>query len=617
MAEVPENDLPEATASSNAVPATDLPQQANEVPEHDLPQDAAPNSTLAATEGAMRGMTGGLSDVVFKGARNLAETYSSDPDFWAPKMEDVANREETTEGKAGEAIGLGAGLLSGEGIPGAISSFSKNVVPEATTVLGKIGSAYLAGMIEMGTIQAGDELSKAMLGHGDPETPVSSALAHIGGAGLIGGITGGFFNAAGQGVEKGLAKLENAKIGDRATKLLAGMGAAAKAHAAGVPEKDAAEFITNYLRSQGAEDINYATYKPGVKLYYSGVKRALDKATSVATDSLIGGAVTKATGSLGAGVAAARISHSYVVPIVEKVLNKPLIGVGNKLVIPTVMNALSKGQTTGLFNALNYATQVSKGARAVNNGIEAIFKAGGQKAFDNTVSDKDRQKIMDYIDNGGANREMQDSLQEQQPQQGFAAGGEVQQHDNGSISTLYPAQAALMNTAKGRMSNYLQSLKPQPNNPKLPFSRELPMKGHDRTYNNAIDIAAQPLSILNRIKDGTLRMEDIKHLNSMYPELVQHLQKQLTKRLMQAQIDDKSIPGKTQQSMSLFLGTPLAGWMQPQMIQAAQLALKPKQTAQQGQQQAKTKKGTSNLGKSNKSYKTSDQAAESDRSSRE
>jgi hypothetical protein len=122
---------------------------------------------------------------------------------------------------------------------------------------------------------------------------------------------------------------------------------------------------------------------------------------------------------------------------------------------------------------------------------------------------------------------------------------------------------------------------------------------------------------MNHIKNGTLQPEHMTHMNSMYPELTSYLQKQLTQRIMNSQLDNESLPGKTQRSLSMFLGAPMASNLTPQSITAAQMAFAPKQTPQQSQQQAKTKKGTSNLGKSNKEYKTVSQSAEADRGSRE
>lgn len=609
---------PTATPSFDDMKADETPQSFDDMQDDN---QSHPSTALAATEGAMRGLTLGLSDVAFKGMRHLAEKVTDDPamqDFIAPKIEDVADRSNTTAAKVGEGAGVVGGFLTGTGVPGMLEKGSAALLPEATSALGKIGSAALGSAIQSMGIQAGDEMSKAMLGQGDPETPVSSALVHIGGAGLIGGLTGGVFNGLGQATNKGLAALENAKLGDKATNLLSGMGIAAKAHALDIPEADVPAFAEKYFSDFGAGDLfNYKHYKDGVKLYYSGMQSAVNKAADLATDAVLGMVGAHAAGPVG-GAIAVGLSEKYIAPAVEKILQKPLIG-ANKLVLPTVMYALSKGQTSGLFNALNYAAQASKGANAINKGVEAILKGTGQQVFNDLVSERDKDKIKDYIDNGGVGKELHDSLQanpsEETPQ--FAKGGKVMPtDDNGSVGNLYPEQNMLLNAAKGRMSNYLNAMKPNSNAPKLPFDRKPDNKVQDKAYDNAVTIAAAPLSVLKHVNDGTLQAEHMRHMNNMYPELTQHLQKKLTKRMMEAQIDDKKPSFKTRQAMAIFLGSPLAQYQTPQGIQAAQQSFQGVQTPQQGQQQAKTKKGTSNLGKSNKSYQTASESAEADRSGR-
>ena len=598
------------------------PDQAEQPKSFDDIEEAKPTSQfetpgqqlLTGVEGAGQGFAGPIATAAELGAHKIGLDKAIGIDTSA---EAQAGRKEANPFIHGgaEAVALAGSMMTGTGEAGLLAKGAKSLLPEATSMLGKIGSSIIGNAIQAAGIQAGDEVSKAMIGQGDPEAPVGSALAHIGGAGLLGGLTGGMFDAVGQGSTRGLAAIENAKIGDKASNLLAGMGIASKAHAAGVPEKEAPEWIAKYFKDFGAGDeFNYKHYADGVKMYYSGLQKAVNKAADAVLDTGVGGAVGHLFGAAPAAVSVG-LSQKYLAPIMEKVLNKPLIG-ATKLALPTVMYALSKGQTSGLFNALNYAGQVAKGAKAVTNSVESVFKAGGLKALDAT--EKDKQKIMDYIDNGGMSAEMEDSMKPNPPEQQFAEGGQVQQQpDNGSLGNLYPAQAMLMNAAKTRMSNYLGSLKPQPG-PKRPFDPQISMAPQQRKYDRALSVAAAPLSVLNHIKDGTLRLEQVKHLTAMYPELHNHLSKKLTEGVMNAQAEGKPLPYKTRQSLSMFLGTELDSTMTPPYIMAAQSAFLPKLPQQpSGQPQTKTKKGTSTLGKSNNSYKTASQAAEADTTSRD
>lgn len=610
----------------SAQPSVNTPKSFDAIEDHspksfDDIEEAGPKSKyetpgqqlLTGVEGAGQGIAGPIATGIELGAHKLGLDEMAGIDTSA---EAQAGRKEANPIIHGvtEAGALAGSMMTGIGEAGLISKGASKLLPEATSVLGKIGSAAIKNAIESGGIQAGDEISKAMLGQGDPEAPVSSALAHIGAAGLFGAGIGGTFNAAGQG----LTAIENAKIGTKATNLLAGMGAAAKAHAAGIPEKEAKEFITKYFQDFGAGDLfKYNEYKPGIDLYYSGVRKAVNKATDAVVDTAAGVAGAQALGPVG-GAMAVGLSQKYIAPVIEKVLNKPLVGVTNKLALPTVMYALSKGQTSGLFNALNHAAQVSKGAKAVANGVESILKSGGQQSINAIASDRDKQKIIDYIDNGGIGKEMEESLQPSstEGQTGYAEGGAIST-DNGSIASLYPTQDMMMNQAKGRISNYLNSIKPQPHQSKLPFDHKPDTRDADKTYNNAIEIAAAPLSVLNHVKDGTIQADQIKHFTSLYPELHSHLSKKLTEGVMNAQLDEEKMPYKTRQALSLFMGVALDSTMTPGSIMAAQTAFAPKQSPEPPPPKKSKSSNTNKLGKEAKSYKTVDQAAESDRSSRD
>lgn len=570
---------------------------------------------LATAEGAAQGVLGPLATAGELGLSKLGVPGVS--------AEDQKQRAEHNPLKhsIAQAATLAASMYTGIGEAGLAANAAEHLLPAATSILGKVGSAALSGAIQSGIVQAGDEMSKAMLGQGDPETPVSSALSHIGAAGLLGGAFGGLFNISGQGISKGLEAVENAKMGTKAENLLAGMGMATKAYEAGVPLHEAEEHITKAFSDSGMGDhFNYKNYKDGVNLYYNGLQNAVNHVVGNAVNSAAG-TVGNMVGGVPGAVGAFKASDKYLLPILEKVLDKPLMG-ANKLLAPAVMNALSKGETSGLYDLMNYATSVSKGAKAINNGVESIFKGGGQQVVNEIASDRDKEKIKDYIEQGGMNKEMQNAT-DQPPEgfPGFAEGGKVPQMPvkGANFSALYPDQNILASSAKSRVSTYLTSLKPQSIQQKLPYDKAMPSAPAERAYNRAVEIAAAPNSILKHIKDGTLLAEHVKHMTSMYPELTSHLQKKLTERMMESQLEEEHPSYKTKMAMSMFLGSALESNMTPGGIQAAQMTYAPKASPQPGPGQNKSgvKKGTSTLGKSNKEYSTLSQAGEQDRTVRD
>ncbi len=386
---------------------------------------------------------------------------------------------------------------------------------------------------------------------------------------------------------------------------MAGLGMAAKAHQAGIPREGVGEFLANELAAGGEFNIN--PYKDAIKFYYNGLKN-ISSSVAIGLGATAGETVD---GPLGA-IIGAKIADKHLTPVVEKVLNKPLIGM-SKLVMPTFMKVLSTGQTSGLYEALDYAAKAAKGAKAANNAVENLFKAGITPTV-NMLSERDENKIRDFVDEGGVTQQLQN--QSSQSNQ-YAEGGEVQHGDDDPIANVYPDQNMLINAARGRVSNYLTSLKPQENLPKLSFDKEFRDHDKHKTYDTAIKIAANPLRVMDHVKDGTLKIEHLQHMNSMYPEVYQYLKNKLVARITQSQVKKETPPNfATRIAMSMFLGAPLSSSLTPQSIQAAQSTFIPMQPPPQASQN-KPKKSTSTLGKDNKAYRTPEQAAEYDKASRD
>lgn len=175
-------------------------------------------------------------------------------------------------------------------------------------------------------------------------------------------------------------------------------------------------------------------------------------------------------------------------------------------------------------------------------------------------------------------------------------------------------QAALQQTTASQIQ-YLQSLKPQPFK-SSPLGREIePDKAAEARYNRALDIANDPTVVLQHVKDGSVQVNDIKDLQSLYPNLYQQMVKQLSSEVAEHTENDGQVPYKTRMGISLFMSTPMDSTMQPQNIMAAQPM--PQVPPQPPQKPMKGRQGKSAINKMPNSYKTPGQAAESDRSNRD
>lgn len=163
------------------------------------------------------------------------------------------------------------------------------------------------------------------------------------------------------------------------------------------------------------------------------------------------------------------------------------------------------------------------------------------------------------------------------------------------------------------ITQYLKSIKPAGFKPG-PLDREIPPSKQEMArYNRALDIAQQPAIVLQHIKDGTLQVNDIKDVSSMYPSLFKKMQTELMTQAANIEHDEGSVPYKVRMSMSLFLSQPLDATMQPMSILAAQ----PKPSQPPPQQNQGKPKPSAMKEKSTNVYQTPGQQAERDRASRD
>jgi hypothetical protein len=256
-------------------------------------------------------------------------------------------------------------------------------------------------------------------------------------------------------------------------------------------------------------------------------------------------------------------------------------------------------------NLAQYSSRVKKGQKAIEQGVGSLFDPSIKHEVE-PVSEKESQSIKDYVDNGGAFQEAQDF--HNQSAQMLAKGGQVGRVED-PLSSLLPEHNLALNGAKSRVSGYLNSVKPQ-EPPKLAFDAKSSQKPLHKEYDRAVTLAARPLSILKQIKDGSLTPTHLKHFASLYPELHDHLGKQMTGEITKAQLAGKRPSYRTRQGLSLFLGTPLDSSFTPANIMASQATFHQQTSSPQPPAPTKNKKGTATLTKASEQYETSSQAAE-------
>lgn len=580
--EVPASDLPDA---ANEVPADDLPESiAAEVPADDLPDNIAKASSgdggyveqaKAALEGASQGVLGPLAPYL------ETKLGISSKEAIAKRAEDFPATHSASEATAFVGSMFTPVGLMGKGVA-AVGKVAEAGAQAAK--FSKIGTAVFKSALESMAFTGSDEMTKAFLGQkgSDPEHPVSAALLHVGAAGLMGGLTGGAFTYG----EKMIGKAADSFAGSKM-----------------------AQKLESYLIKIGQSE------NPLKELGIADHLSTKASAAAMAASGTAATAIAAATHPY-ALIPAYYVLQKKLAPIAEKIAEKA-VSKANPYVTDAIIKTILTHETAGVANAVHYAIQAGKAAEKVMGGISQIMKAGSSQLAP-PVSDDVKKLFKGYIEGGGTDKQLQNSIQEQQQSEevNFAQGGEVKQKaapvNNDHFSRIFPEQNTLLSTAKGRIYNYLNSIRPQANQPKKAFDDEPDNKEQHRQYNKAIDFAVNPMSILNHVNKGDLTPEHMKHFTSLYPEVHRYLGKEMTKQITEAQIKKQKPPYAKRQAMSLFLGVDLDSTLSPQAVQAIQALYANKKAPQQAQPAGKKqKKGSSAaLTKTSSSYLTDEQARE-------
>lgn len=558
---------------------------------------------IATAEGAAKGVIGFVAPWAEKHLLGVDE-------------KDIKGREEAwpIAHGAAEATAMVGSLMTGYGEAALAAKAARFVAPaiEEAHIAYKIGSAGVRGLIESGLLQTSDEASKYILDARDPVAPVGAALANITVSSLMGFAGGTIFGPVGQKAGKKLLEIGDGLLESKARSYLIGWGLSAAGSLEEVNPKLwdrlGPDIVSESLKA-GQKDRDFVVDKLikkgatwGAQLAISGVGIAHGAGASSTIEAAMSGAK---------GMVLAEKLGSTI----EKWIGEPVSRGVNKLVVPAVLKALSIGDEQGLGQVIRHAKQIAKGSAAIASHADSLFSEGQQSVYNAVWSEREREKTKKMLEDGELNEQIQNAAnQTNEAPQAFAKGGAVapvadQTHN--AIARVFPEQNVLLNTVKGRTFTYLNGLRPLKNAPKLPFDSSVVDPEKERQYNQAIDIANQPLSVFRHMKDGTLLPDHVKHLNSMYPELKRELDKSLTERIIKSQMGGKKPPYKIRQAMSLFMGTTLGSEMTPGSIQAAQAVFANKGQAQQAPPAPqKAKRGTNPLSKIDDDHWSATQAAQ-------
>lgn len=588
-------------------PSTVVPDENQENDQADVPAGGETESTKYETPkqqaiGAVEGLAHGLT----LGASDIAEEKLLDV-----PAEDIAGRASDNPWGHGATEMIGTALGPGKIIKGA-----------------KIGSALVKQAIESGIVSAGDEVSKWALGQGDPNDGAGAALVHVALSTVLGGLLGKAGSIGQKSTEKTLNAIAEKKFGEQGHFFLYGIANAMKPSS---PIEKAAEkeAVEGFARNSGLSKAAVKGYDAGQKFFNSATTKLLPPTLGAVGEGIVGAKEGYDKdglmgGVMGAGEGAAK---GALYGLTATLAGMGIRSASSKYAAPALLKVLSGSSMIGnaipgVTGALDHVADMAAGFNATKKVVQGVFNTGArtaERSIEAYGDPKIRAKIDKYLEDNEHIKELQNQDPEDAPADTpqYAKGGDVMVQpqpgltgDHGA-ATHYPEQNMIMKAAKGRMINYLNTLRPTKIHSKLAYDEDPDTTVQKKRYEKALDLAATPLGIMKEVKDGTLDPETMSHFKALHPEVEGLLNKQITEHIVKGQMKGEKPPFHVRQSLSLFMGNALSSDFTPETIQAAQATFssgKPKPDG--GGQAPKTKRGTAPLSKSDSSFLTDDQARE-------
>lgn len=305
------------------------------------------------------------------------------------------------------------------------------------------------------------------------------------------------------------------------------------------------------------------------------------------------GVVGKGLGAV-VGGAAGVLSHIPLAGHIGALLGEHALGPLFKSLLPALAKPILEKEASGvgLRAATEYGTNIFKGQKLSESAIKKIFK-GETKILPESKrpTEETRHKI-----EAALNGLQKDSTKLMNASQ--------------SIGHYLPNHAASIGAVTMNAVNFLNSIRPQ-NAPQAPLDPPKPISDAIKSqYERVLDIAQQPLIVLESISNGTLTSHDIIAIQTLYPDLYRGLQQKIMVEMVDHVAKGEEVPYDTRLGLSLFMGQPLDSTMKPDAILSAQPTPKEETPMETGQGKKPSQSASSNALKTAKTGRTQTQASE-------
>lgn len=272
--------------------------------------------------------------------------------------------------------------------------------------------------------------------------------------------------------------------------------------------------------------------------------------------------------SVGTGIGAglgSLVGHPAIGAIIGEKAFSPFIS----SVLPGLVSAFREktANSAGIKAAVDYGLAAAKGEAAINAAAKNLLREGAEGTISRiTPHEGDRIKLDKSLKAAQADPEKLTKIA-------------------GDIGHYLPQHATAIGQMVGNASNYLNSLRPN-TDPRNPLDKKLPPNPIAQAkYNRALDIANNPLLVLNKLQKGTLTPGETTAVKTLYPSFYAKTCQKIMDNIIETKDKGGAIPYARRMQLSMYLGQPLDSTMTPQAILAAQP--KPQASPDQSQEPGK------------------------------
>jgi hypothetical protein len=230
-----------------------------------------------------------------------------------------------------------------------------------------------------------------------------------------------------------------------------------------------------------------------------------------------------------------------------------------KLALLKLLGSGKPVQSEALKGIFDYFRAAAKGDKLLTNAAKNLFQGSAEILPQGLMPDKrSRDRLEKSLSSLNTN-----------PENAMKVAG--------NLGYALPDHATAAGTIAAAATGYLNTLKPtQPVS--SPLDTPPPIEpGAQAAYDRALDVAQQPLMVLQWAKRGTLQAQDVQTLNTIYPSLHNRIVDEMNKNLIEARNDGKTIPYDQKLGMSLLMGSPLDSTMGQPALQTIMAANAPRQ----------------------------------------